>query len=291
MRPHTDTDGHPALSPPATHSLRAYVEMFHLPPILMVLLATTAFATIAADGLPPAGRLAPYLIAVLATQMAIGVHNDYCDRRLDAQAKPWRALPAGLVSPILAMELAVVLTVAGLALALPLGARVVGLGALGTGAGFAYNARLKGTAFAWVPFWVALPAMAIASFELVHQYRDQLLLAYVIGLPLVVSVYIADQIIDIESDRSHGVRGLVASLGQTRARLLCWGALAVGYVLAFTMWPSGGSPGLLSALSVALLAVAIAGDRLRVGRVHWLAIMLAVIALAADWLNALPSVS
>jgi 4-hydroxybenzoate polyprenyltransferase len=271
--------------------LRAYVEMLHLPPILMVLLATTAFATIAEGGLPPAGRLAPYLLAVLGTQMAIGIHNDYCDRRLDALAKPWRALPRRLVSPTFALELAVVLTVTGLALALPLGMRVVGLGALGTGAGFTYNARLKGTALAWVPFWIALPAMAIASFELVHQYRDQLLLAYVIGLPLVVSVYIADQIIDIESDRRLGVRGLVASLGQVKARLLCWGALAAGYVLAFAMWPSGGSPGLLSALSVALLAVAIIGDRLRVGRVHWLAIMLAVIALAADWLSALPSVS
>ena len=232
MREHTDTERRAGFVARPASSLRAYIELFHLPPILMVLLATTAFATIAADGLPRASRLAPYLLAVLATQMAISVHNDYCDRRLDAQAKPWRAIPSGLISPQFALELAAVLTVAGLALALPLGARVVGLGAIGTGAGFAYNARLKGTAFAWVPFWVALPAMAIASFELVHEYREQLLLVYLIGLPLVVSVYIADQLIDIESDRMHGVHGLVASLGQTRARLVCWGALASGNVLA-----------------------------------------------------------
>ncbi len=87
------------------------------------------------------------------------------------------------------------------------------------------------------------------------------------------------------------MRGLVASLGETRARLLCWASLAVGYVLALAFWPSGGSPGLLSALSVALLVAAIVSDRASVRRVHWLSIMLAVIALAADWLSALPAVS
>jgi 4-hydroxybenzoate polyprenyltransferase len=291
MGPQSDTDVHRLQSVPAAHALRAYIELFHLPPILMVLLATTAFATIAADGQPPAGRLAPYLLAVLATQMAIGVHNDYCDRRLDALAKPWRALPAGLVSPAFALELVLVLTGVGLALALPLGSRLVALGAIGTGAGFSYNARLKGTAFAWLPVWVALPALAIASFELVHQYRSQLLLSYVIGLPLVVSVYLADTMIDVESDRRLGVRGLVASLGETGARLLCWASLAAGYLLALALWPSGGSPGLLSALSVALLIAAIVSDRAGVRRVHWLAIMLAVIALAADWLGALPAVN
>ncbi len=79
-----------------------------------------------------AGQLAPYLLAVLATQMAIGVHNDYCGRRLDAIAMPWQALPARPRQPAFALELALVLTGLGLALALPLGPRLVALGAVGT---------------------------------------------------------------------------------------------------------------------------------------------------------------
>jgi 4-hydroxybenzoate polyprenyltransferase len=274
---------------PPLKTLRAYVELFHFPPILMVLFATTAFATIAAGRVPPAERLAPYLFAVLFTQMAIGAHNDYCDRNLDAAAKPWRALPSGRLSPRFVIELVVLLTALGVALSLPLGARIVALGVVGTGAGFVYNAKLKGTPFAWAPFWIALPALVIASFELAGEYQSRLLLTYVIGLPLVVSVYLADTIIDIESDQRHGVRSFGVWLGQARARLLCWACVAVGYVFALALWPSDGSPGVLFGVSVMLLLTAIASDRAGVGRVHWLAIMLAVIALAGDWLRSLPA--
>lgn len=271
-------------------AIRACVELFHFPPILLVLFATTAFATIAAGSVPSADRLVPYLLAVLCTQMAIGAHNDYCDRALDAAAKPFRAIPSGLITPKFVIELCVALTVIGVALTVPLGMRLVALGVIGTGAGFIYNAKLKGTPFAWAPFWVALPALAIASFELAGEYQPRLLLTYVIGLPLVVSVYLADTLIDVESDRTHGSRGFGAWLGPVRARLLCWACVALGYVLALAFWPSDGSPGILLAVSVMLLLTAIISDRLGVRRVHWLAIMLAVIALAADWLRAHPSV-
>ncbi|MEO8456695.1 MAG: UbiA family prenyltransferase [Chloroflexota bacterium] len=281
-------EGTPATGKSTIAALRAYVELFHFPPILMVLFATTAFATIAAGGVPPASRLVPYLLAVLFTQMAIGAHNDYCDRSLDVSAKPWRALPLGVVSPRLVIEIVVLLTGLGLALALPLGTRIVALGAVGTGAGFVYNARLKGTPLAWVPFYIALPALVIASFELAGEYQSRLLLTYVLGLPLVISIYLADQMIDIESDRENEVGGFGSWLGQTRARILCWAGVAIGYAIALLLWPSAGSPGVLFGVSVLLLATAIVGDRAGIGRVHWLGIMLAVIALAADWLRSLP---
>jgi 4-hydroxybenzoate polyprenyltransferase len=282
-------EGTPAARTSTLATLRAYVELFHFPPIIMVLFATTAFATIAAGGVPSASRLVPYLLAVLFTQMAIGAHNDYCDRRLDVSAKPWRALPLGVISPRLVIEIVVLLTGLGLALALPLGARIVALGVVGTGAGFVYNARLKGTPLAWVPFYIALPALVIASFELAGEYQPRLLLTYVLGLPLVISIYLADQMIDIESDRENEVGGFGSWLGQTRARLLCWSGVAIGYAIALLLWPSAGSPGVLFGVSILLLVTAIIGDRAGVGRVHWLAIMLAVIALAADWLRSLPA--
>jgi 4-hydroxybenzoate polyprenyltransferase len=273
---------------PSLAALRAYVELFHFPPIIMVLFATTAFATIAAGELPRASRLVPYLFAVLLTQMAIGAHNDYCDRHLDEQAKPWRAIPSGLVSPRFVIELVVALTLLGTALAIPLGWEIVALGVAGTGSGFIYNARLKGTPLAWIPWWVALPCLVIASFVLAGEYQPRLLLVFVIGLPLVISVYLADTLVDAEGDARHGSLGLNAKLGPTRARLLCWACVALGYILALVFWPDG-SPGVLFALSILLLATAIVSDRAGVGRVHWIAIMLAVIALAADWLRSLPS--
>jgi 4-hydroxybenzoate polyprenyltransferase len=250
----------------------------------MVLLACGLFATVAADGSPPVGRIGVYLLAVLCSQMAIGVHNDYCDRGLDREAKPWRAIPSGVVRPAAALQLVAALLGASLALAIPLGLDVAALGVLGTAMGFAYNAAFKRTVLAWVPFWVALPTLVIASFTVVHAYQSELLLAYVIGLPLVFPIYIADSLTDIESDRTLGVQGLTQVLGQGGARLACWGSLALGYVLAVAFWPEGSSPGYLFGISIGLLVVGIVSDRLRIPRVHWLAMMLAVIALAADWL-------
>ena len=89
---------------------------------------------------------------------------------------------------------------------------------------------------------------------------------------------------DIDSDRAHGVRSLATRLGPFGSRILCWASLVLGYVLAVAFWPTGGAPGFLFGVSIALLATAILSDRMRVPRVHWLGIMLAVIALAADWL-------
>lgn len=275
---------HPLVAHSRLSAARALVELFHFPPILVVLLACGIFAAIAADGSPPIGRIGVYMLAVLCSQMAIGVHNDYCDRALDSAAKPQRAIPAAIVSPTLALQLTAALLALSVALALPLGSDVVALGILGTGMGFTYNAWGKGTVWAWAPFWVALPTLAIASFAVVDAYRDELLLTYMIGLPLVVPVYIADTLVDIDSDRAHGVRSLATRLGRFGSRLLCWSSLALGYVLAVAFWPQGGSPGLLFGVSIGLLATAILSDRLRVPRVHWLGIMLAVIALAADWL-------
>ena len=281
--------------PLAAHSrlstARAIVELFHFPPILIVLLACGIFASIAADGSPPIGRIGVYLLAVLCSQMAIGVHNDYCDRALDSAAKPQRAIPAGIVSPALALQLTVALLAMSVVLALPLGGDVLALGVLGTGMGFIYNAWAKGTIWAWAPFWVALPTLAVASFTVVDAYRDELLLTYMIGLPLVVPVYVADTLTDIDSDRAHGVRSLATRLGRFGSRFLCWSSLALGYVLAVAFWPQGGSPGLLFGVSIGLLAIAILSDRLSVPRVHWLAIMLADIALAADWLLDVRSLS
>jgi 4-hydroxybenzoate polyprenyltransferase len=263
---------------------RAIVELFHFPPILVVLLACGLFSVIAAEGSPPYGRISLYLAAVLASQMAVGAHNDYCDRALDAAAKPNRAIPAGIISPRHVLELTCLLLVLSVGLALPLGLDVLALGVLGTSMGFLYNAWAKSTVVAWLPFWLALPTIAISSFAVVDAYSDGLLLAYAVGLPLVLPVYIADSLIDVRSDRQHGSRGLTARLGPFWARTVCWSSLAIGFAVALLSWPENGSPGTLTWIASALFLVAIISDRLGVPRVHWLGVMLASVSLGADWL-------
>ena len=110
----------------------------------------------------------------------------------------------------------------------------------------------------------------------------------VIGLPLTMAIYIADTMIDAESDREVGLDNFVARLGPFRSRLACWLALTAGYIMAAITWPSG-SPGALFAVSAVFSAAAVTIDRAGVPRGHWLAVMLAVITLGVAWLLALPT--
>ena len=271
----------------------AYLELLHPAPVVMVLIAATGFTAAAARGWPPLASLGPFLVAQSLTQLAISLHNDYCDRELDARSKPWRALPRGLIAPATALWLAITLAVLGLLAAAPLGPGVMLLIAAGTGAGFVYNARLKRTGWSWLPFWIGLPTLALGAFAAVDRFEPRLWLVYVIGAPLVVGIYLADTLADIEVDTTMGVRGLAHRLGPWRARLVCWAAVALAQGLALVLWPSDHPPGPLFWISVGLLGVAGLLDRMvslldryQRQRGHWLAIMASAVALSVGWLSA-----
>ncbi|MBX5493076.1 MAG: UbiA family prenyltransferase [Chloroflexi bacterium] len=265
--------------------LLAYVELLHLPPVAMVLLGTAGCMVIAAGGWPPLDRLALVLSAVLLTQLAISVHNDYCDRLLDAQTKPWRALPRGLLTPRAALAWTATLTALGLLAAAPLGPEVVALVAFGPAAGFVYNAALKRTAWSWLPFWVALPTIPLVAFAAEGRAAPQLGLIYLIAGPLVISVHLADTLSDIDSDQAWGVRGFAHRLGARGARWVCWAAMASAQALAWLLWPSGTGPNAGLALSCLALLSAVAFDRWRIRGGHWLAIMASAVTLAVGWLS------
>src|SRR5689334_115615 len=153
-----------AAPPTRRGRLVVWLDLLHPAPILAALATAAVVTTLAAQGRPPVGRLLPFLLAILLTQVAISLHNDYCDRELDALAKPWRALPSGLLDARAALMAALALAALGLIVAAMLGPAVFLLGALGTGAGFAYNGWLKRRRLTWLPFYVAIPALPICCF-------------------------------------------------------------------------------------------------------------------------------
>src|ERR687894_1280747 len=79
-------------------TVRGYLLLPHLPPVLVVELATAAFAVIAWGGVPPAQLLGPLLLAMLGGQLAIGATNELVDLPFDAVGKPTKPLPSGDVS-------------------------------------------------------------------------------------------------------------------------------------------------------------------------------------------------
>src|SRR5262249_49425201 len=124
---------------------RGYVLLPHLVPVLVVELATAAFAVIAWRGLPPRRTLLLLLLAMLGGQLAIGALNELVGLPFDAVGKPSKPLPRGDVT----VREARAIVVGGLALmvicGLPFGPTAFALLALGTGLGIAYDLWLKRT--------------------------------------------------------------------------------------------------------------------------------------------------
>jgi 4-hydroxybenzoate polyprenyltransferase len=203
--------------------------------VLATVAAAALFALVAANGALEPIRLALFLGSVLLTQMAISAWNDYCDRDLDAVAKPWRPIPAGLISGERARLIAAALVAVGLALSAPLGWAGLALGSLGTSAGFAYSTWFKRTSLSWLPFWVGFPTLALWACATVERWEPRLLAVYLLGLPLVLALHFADTLPDLIGDAGGGVRGLAHRLGPvaTRAAIgrLLVASLLLGAVL------------------------------------------------------------
>jgi 4-hydroxybenzoate polyprenyltransferase len=181
------------------------------------------------------------------------------------------------------------LLVIGLFAATPLGWITVALVGVGTGAGLAYNAHFKRSVWTWLPFWIALPTLPVCSFVAMRRFPPRLPLAYLVGAPMVLGVYLADTMSDVETDRAHGVRGLAPRLGPARARVACWVSIASAIALARATRGKRGPPGPLYLLATGFLAVAPILDRRHHQHLHWAAIMGAVVTVALGWVDDLAS--
>jgi 4-hydroxybenzoate polyprenyltransferase len=209
----------------------------HAVPIIVVMMATAAFALIAAGGWPGAGPMMRLLGAMFGGQLAVGAVNELVDAELDAVAKPDKPIPAGLVSVRGAwgMTLAGLVVMTGLGLTFGPGPFL--LCALGTGTGIAYSLWFKRTVWSWLPYLIALPLLPIWVWASLDAIDPGLFAMYPIGAAAVIAVQIAPSLPDIDADRQSGVRTLAVALGDTNARRACWAALGLAALLAAFLAP------------------------------------------------------
>ena len=209
------------------------IRLFHLVPSLATVAVALLFLPIVAGGAPPLGATVLLALSLALQQFAISAHNDWCDRDVDAIAKPSRPIPAGRISPRAVLLLAASLAAGSLLLAAPLGADEVALVALFLLCGFAYNARLKRTPLSWLPFSLAFPLIPLFAAAALDSWPAWWPAAALAAQPLIVAIHLADSIPDVETDLRAGAGGLATRLGVRLATRLRNAGLLLS-VLALT---------------------------------------------------------
>ncbi len=213
--------------------VRGYLLLPHLAAVLVVELATAAFAVIAWGGVPPAHLLGPLLLAMLGGQLAIGATNELVDLPFDAVGKPWKPLPHGDV-PIRGAQ---AMVVGGLIMLVAFGERfgILALALLtaGTALGIAYDLWFKRTAWSWLPYLLALPLLPIWVFASLGKSEPRLLLLFPLGALATVGVHLAQALPDVAIDRAAGLPTATTQLGQRLTFVVAWLTTLTAPVLAW----------------------------------------------------------
>jgi 4-hydroxybenzoate polyprenyltransferase len=212
--------------------LIAYLRLPHFVPIVCVLAATAGFALILGGRDLDRSRLVALLLAMLGSQIVIGVVNELVDLDLDAATRPEKPIPAGLVSVRGAIRFGIAAAILMLAEGMRLGWAPLLLLLIGTGVGVAYSVWFKRSRLAWLPYLGALPLVPIWVAVAVDAFSWSLLALFPIGALGVVAIQLAQSVPDIEQDRRGGIDSLSTRLGERGALRVVWGALLLTGVLA-----------------------------------------------------------
>jgi heme o synthase len=233
----------------AARTVRGLVAACHPEPTAAVTAVATALAVSVGRG--PAGTVA-VAAAVLAGQLSVGWMNDYLDR--DRDARIGRADKPIVIGGLAAGTVRTATAVAGVAMA-PL-SLLSGLvaGSLHIAAvlsAWAYNLRLKATAFSVLPYAVSfglLPAFVTAGLP-GHPVLGWLVAA---GALLGSGAHFANVLPDLDDDLRTGVRGLPHRIGAAASR-----ATAAALLLAASAVLAFGPPGPPGVFGVAAVCVAL----------------------------------
>ena len=214
-------------------SARGYFLLPHIVPVVVVELATAAFAVIAWGGLPPPQLIGPLLLAMLGGQLAIGAINELVDLPFDTVDKPWKPLPSGDVSIRGARAVVVIGLMMMIAFGWHFGALPFALLVLGTGLGIAYDLWFKRTIWSWLPYLIALPLLPIWVFTSLGKPEPRLVFLYPFGALAAVGVHLAQALPDVTIDREAGLQTVTSRSGHLRTFVLAWLATLSGPVLAW----------------------------------------------------------
>jgi 4-hydroxybenzoate polyprenyltransferase len=243
-------------------TVRGYLLLPHLAPVLVVELATAAFAIIAWGGVPPAQLLGSLLLAMLGGQLAIGATNELIDLPFDTVGKPWKPLPSGDVSIRGARAMVIVGAIMMVTFGWRFGILAFALLAAGTALGIAYDLWFKRTVWSWLPYLLALPLLPIWVFASLGKPEPRLLLLYPLGALATVGVHFAQALPDVAIDREAGLPTATSRLGQRLTFVVAWVTTLSAPVMAWlaAWWLGIEPPYVAIGLAAGLTILVFSGD-------------------------------
>jgi 4-hydroxybenzoate polyprenyltransferase len=231
---------------------------------------------------------------MLLLQATIGIVNDIADAPADRVAKPVKPIPAGLVRAGPARRLALACGAMGLAVAALSGPPALLVATAGLGAGLAYDIRLKGTAWSWLPYAVGIPLLPLfAWLGAGAAISLPLLLLLPVAAEAGAELSIANALADLERDLATGVTTVVTRVGRAGAGRLAalHGSLVAGGAWISLLAFGGTGPGLVVASAgAATMAAGIAaglGRSRQARQAGWEVQAVGIAILAAGWALAL----
>jgi len=231
-------------------------------------------------------------LSMTVLQLGIGTVNDVVDAPFDAGLKPGKPIPSGLVALPAATALAIVLFSAGVFVAATASPLLAGLAVVVIGIGLAYDLRLKGTAWSWLPFAVGIPVLPAFGWVAARGHLEPFFIVLVPAAVLAgAALAISNSLVDTERDRAAGRASISVALGDRSAWLLGVVLVAVVWLLAVGSAVAAALPELVPAVVVAgipALTAAAAGRRPDPTRreLAWRLEAVAIAVLALAWLLA-----
>jgi 4-hydroxybenzoate polyprenyltransferase len=227
-------------------------------------------------------------------QLGIGTVNDLVDAPQDAGRKAGKPIPAGFVGQPAARVLAIACFTAGTILAASVSSGIGVLALVVIAIGLAYDLRLKGTAWSWLPFAIGIPILPVFGWA---GATGTLHPTFAILLPAAVAagaaLAIGNALVDVERDRAAAISSIAIALGGVNAVRLALALFAAIWVLASAsaLW-AGGSTLTIGAVAiiglVPVVAAASAGSASSARRERlWQAEAVGLAILAAVWLAAM----